>query len=340
MNERVSLPYQFVRRARSLLTWAIAASIALLLGAGILIWRLGLFSNPGFIEYPMLRSTDIPTAIAVAPNGAVWFTIEFSDAIGLFRNGKIERLPKGSQNLVPVGLGVAADGSAWFTDVPARAISNISQSGKLTSFSLSTPIARLGKLAVAPDGAVWFAEPTSYSITRLKDGQFTRYQLESARGDPYGVAVDAQGTVWATLQSANKLVRISPDGKMTEIEVPTRGSTPTEIAVDATGVVWFTEFRTSKIGRYANGQFTEFQAPGNERSAITGLAIAPDGSVWFGMLRRHSLVRLHNGVLKEFRLPRRDARPYNLAVDAAGNVWYTDISGWLGMLPADQARVD
>jgi hypothetical protein len=27
-----------------------------------------------------------------------------------------------------------------------------------------------------------------------------------------------------------------------------------------------------------------------------------------------------------------------VAVDAAGNVWYTDISGWLGMLPADRAR--
>lgn len=339
MNEPVSIPYQLVRRSQSLPTWVIAAFIALLLGVGILIWGFGFFSNPGFIEYPMLRPTDIPTAIAVAPNGAVWFTIEFSDVIGLLRNGKIERIPKGSQNLVPVGLGVAADGSAWFTDVQARAISNISQSGKLISFPLSTPLVRLGKLAVAPDGTVWFAEPTAYSITRLKDGQFKRYELESARGDPYGVAVDAQGTVWATLQSANKLVRISPDGKLTEIEVPTRGSTPTEIAVDATGAVWFTEFRTNKIGRYANGQFTEFQAPGDERSGITGLAIAPDGSVWFGMLRRHSLVRLHNGVLKEFPLPRRDARPYNLAVDATGNVWYTDISGWIGMLPADQAKV-
>ena len=47
----------------------------------------------------MLVKTDIPTAVAAAPDGGVWFTIEFSDAIAVFRNGKIERFPKGTQNL-------------------------------------------------------------------------------------------------------------------------------------------------------------------------------------------------------------------------------------------------
>jgi hypothetical protein len=27
-----------------------------------------------------------------------------------------------------------------------------------------------------------------------------------------------------------------------------------------------------------------------------------------------------------------------VAVDTANNVWYTDLSGWLGMLPAVQGR--
>jgi virginiamycin B lyase len=45
-------------------------------------------------------------------------------------------------------------------------------------------------------------------------------------------------------------------------------------------------------------------------------------------------------VFKEFPLPRVDARPYSVAVDTAGNVWYTDISGWLGVLPADRARIE
>jgi virginiamycin B lyase len=40
----------------------------------------------------------------------------------------------------------------------------------------------------------------------------------------------------------------------------------------------------------------------------------------------------------EFRLPRAESRPFSVAVDAANNVWYTDLSGWLGMLPARAAK--
>jgi len=40
----------------------------------------------------------------------------------------------------------------------------------------------------------------------------------------------------------------------------------------------------------------------------------------------------------EFRLPRADGRPFAVAVDRANNVWYTDLSGWLGMLPAGRAK--
>jgi virginiamycin B lyase len=288
----------------------------------------------------MLHPGDIPAAVAVAPNGAVWFTIDNSDAIGLFRDGKIERFPKGGQNQAPMGLAAASDGSAWFTDTPARVISNITQSGKITSFPLSTPLARLGRLALAPDGSVWFAEQTAYSITRLKDGVFTRHVIGSPRSGPYGVAVGPNGIVWAVLQAGNKLVQILPDGKMTEVDIPTRGGTPTDIVVDTSGTVWFTEFLASKIGRYANGQFTEFPVPGSHRDTLTGLTVAPDGSVWFSALPMHSLFRLRDGIFKQFRLPRPDARPYGITVDTAGNIWYTDISGWLGMLSADQAKAD
>jgi virginiamycin B lyase len=300
-------------------------------------WWVGLRSTPGFIEYPMLHPTDIPTAVAVAPDGTVWFTIEFSDAIGHWQHGNIERLPKGSQNQEPIGLAVAPDGAAWYTDARARTIARMTPAGELTTFPLSTPIARLGRLALAPDGAVWFAEASAYSITRLKDGEFTRYGIESVRGGPYGIAVDGDGVVWATLQGANSLLRLAPDGTMNELEIPTRGSTPTDIAIAPEGAVWFLEFRTDKVGRYAAEQFTEFSVPGDEKVALTGLAIAPDGAVWFGMLRTHSLGRLYRGVVTTLRLPRPDARPYSVAVDATGNVWYADISGWLGMLPAEQA---
>jgi virginiamycin B lyase len=56
------------------------------------------------------------------------------------------------------------------------------------------------------------------------------------------------------------------------------------------------------------------------------------------MVRGASLGRLRDGKVAIFRLPRDDARPYSLAVDTDGNVWYADISGYVGMLPAHDAR--
>lgn len=310
---------------------------AVMVVAGAAFWRFSPQSDGDFLEYKMTVASDIPTTVAAAPDGTVWFTIDFADAVGMIRNGSIERLPKAKKSVEPVGLAVDAQGAAWFTDPTEVLISRILPSGEIKSFSLGTPIARLGRLAVAPDGAVWFAESTTYGFTRLKDGVLTRNVPKSVRGGPYGVAVDAKGNVWGTLQSGNQLVKISPSGEISEYEIPTRGSSPSDIAVDSAGNIFFVEFRGNKIGKFADGQFTEFEVPG-EWGGLTGIAVAPDDSVWFGVLRGHSIGRLRDGQIKLFPLPRPDARPYSLAADASGNIWYADISGYVGMLKARAAK--
>jgi len=329
----ITMPRRIKRRHVRL----VLAAFVIVGGLGTLVWRFGHWPDRGFIEYPMQVSTDIPTALAVAPDGSVWFTIEFSDAIAVFRNGRIERLRKGSQNLEPLGLAVDAAGGAWYTDASRRAISRISPDGSIESFPLSTPIVRLGRLAVAPDGAVWFADVTTASVTRLQGGVFMRHDVGSLRATPYGIAVDARGTIWTTLQGADKLARIASDGRVTAFDVPTRSGGLGDITVDQSGAVWFLELQANKIGRYADGRFTEFAIP-TPSAGLTTLAAAPDGSVWFTELRAGKLGRLRDGRVAEFRLPRADGRPFGVAVDAANNVWYTDLSGWFGMLPAGRAK--
>ena len=39
----------------------------------------------------MHEKTDIPTALAIAPDGTVWFTMDLSPAMGRIRDGKQER---------------------------------------------------------------------------------------------------------------------------------------------------------------------------------------------------------------------------------------------------------
>jgi virginiamycin B lyase len=324
------------RRFRRWYVW-LSLPVIFAAGLGAVVWFLDLRSAPGVIDYPMLVKTDIPTAVDVAPDGAVWFTIEFSDAIGVFRNGTMDRIRTGNQNLEPLGLAADGAGGAWYTDTPMRAISRISPGGGIRSFPLSTPIVRLGRLAVAPDNAVWFADITAASVTRLRDGVFTHHDVGSQGATPFGVAVDSKGTVWTTLQGTDQLGHISTDGQVTALDVPTRNSGLGDVVVDQRGTVWFLEIRANQIGRFAEGRFTEFLVP-TPAAGLTALAAAPDGSVWFTELRVGKLGRLRNGRVIEFPLPHARGRPFGVAVDAANNVWYTDLSGWLGMLPADRAK--
>jgi virginiamycin B lyase len=314
----------------------IALAVVIVLVGGAIAWKL-VPRKTTVVEYAMSVPTDIPTAVAVAPDGSIWFTIDFGDGVGLIKDGKMLRVPKKGRSVEPIGLGVDASGTAWFTDPSLIAVSRINAAGELQSFPLGTPIARLARLAVAPDGAVWFAESTSYSITRLKDGVLQRHDIQSLRGGPYGVSVAADGTVWATLQSANQLLRITPSAELSQFDLPTQGASPTDVAVDSKGGVWLLEFRGNKVAHFADGKFTEFALPeGN--AAPSGITVAPDGAVWFGVLRGGGLGRLRDGKIDFFKLPRESARPYTLAADPKGNIWYADISGYVGMIPAAGAR--
>jgi virginiamycin B lyase len=323
------------RTGRRRVGLALAAVLAAVAVAAV-IWRTG-WSDPGFVEYRARAGTDIPTALAPAADGAVWFTLEMSDAIGVIRNGRMERLSKPTPNLEPLGLAADPAGGAWYTDTVLRAISRISSGGAIQSFPLPTAIVRLGRLAMGPDGSVWFADATTSSVTRLKDGVFTRHEPRSPGAAPFGVAVDARGEVWATLQNANKLLRIAPDGEIREFDVPSPVGALGDVVIDGAGAVWFADLHGNTIYRFVDARFTAFPIP-TPAAGLTALAVAPDAAVWFTELRLGRLGRLRDGRMTEFRLPRPDARPFGVAVDAANNVWYTDLGGWVGMLPARRAK--
>jgi virginiamycin B lyase len=315
---------------------------AVMLGGATLVWQSMAALAVGPTEYRVLDAQDIPAALAIGPDGAIWFTLESSDALGVLRDGQMRKLSRngaGGETIEALGLAVDAGGGTWFTDITGQSIGHLAPDGSHDSLRVPGPLAQLGRLAVAPDGAVWFADSWGNNFTRARDGQLTTYPIRETNAAPFGIAIDARGTVWGTLQVANKLVRIDPDDTYTELDVPTRNSTPTDIAVDGAGGVWFTELRSNRIGHFLDGHFDEFDVPA-AAAGLTSLAVAPDGSVWFAELRQQKLGRLRNGSFGEWRLPRQDARPFGVGVNRRGDVWYTDLSGWVGKLPAERARAD
>jgi virginiamycin B lyase len=320
---------------RRLLAVLAALGLAVLLGALVKLVQ-GWAPAAKFVEYAMPHADEAPTAIAAAVDGSVWFTIDRADAIGRWRDGRIDRLATPRRNFEPLGLAIAADGSAWYTDIAAGALVRMAPSGEAAPYALNSPITRLGRLAVAPDGSVWFADASGWGITQLENGTFKQHASVAADDGPYGVAVSADGVVWATLQRSGKLVRINPDGTSASLDIPRRGAVPTDLALASDGSVWFLEFRANRLGQFKAGKFTEFEV-GRENVGLSGLAVAADGAVWFGMVRTSSLGCLRNGKVASIRLPRANARPYSVAVDPSGNVWYADLSGYIGMLPARYA---
>jgi virginiamycin B lyase len=325
------------RRLASVRVVVTCVGLALVVVAGLAVVRTGLVGAAEVVEYRLPDTQDIPSAIALAPDGAVWFTLDSSNAIGWIQGGQIHKIARGGETIEALGLAVDAAGGVWMTDISGQAIRHLARDGSRDSVGVPGALAQLGRLASGPDGAIWFADSWGNSITRLTGQELRAYPAAEANAAPFGVAVDKHGTVWATLQIANKLMRIDPDGTVSELDLPTGNAVPTDIALDDSGGVWFTELRANKIARLLDGRFTEFPVPG-EAVGLTALAVAPDESVWFTELRRQSLGRLRDGSVTEFALPRRDARPFGLAISEDGDVWYTDLSGWLGRLPAAQAQ--
>jgi virginiamycin B lyase len=296
-------------------------------------------AGPEPVEYRVLDPQDIPAALALAPDGSVWFTLESNDALGVLQDGRIHKLPRGGETLEALGLATDGQGGAWVTDITGQAIQHVHADGTHEAVRIPGPLAQLGRMAVAPDGSVWFADSWGNSLTRLHDGRLQAYPAVEANAAPFGVAVAPDGTAWTTLQIANKLLRVDPQGRVSELDLPTRNATPTDLAIDASGGVWFTELRANRVVHFANGRFSDFPLP-SDAPGLTSLAIGPDGAVWFTELRRQRLARLRNGGLSEFALPRPEARPFSVAVAPNGEVWYADLSGWIGVLPAARARSD
>ena len=273
----------------------------------------------------------------------MWFTIEVSDAIGRLKDGRIEKLGKGSENLEPLGLATGADGSAWYTDSRMRAISQVSSDGTITSFDLSTPVARLGPPRRRPRWGrlVRRADHRERDPIEGRRVHAARRRPAHRSGRGWGRAVRGRrgcaGAVWATLPQANKLVRISPDGEMAKFELPTRQSGPGDVAVDPAARSGCWSRRRTRSRASPTGASRSSPCPRRTRGSPR--------SPWRRTARRGSPRCAHTSwdgcaaaSIKEFALPAADARPVGVAVDRANNVWYTDLSGWIGMLRADRAR--
>jgi virginiamycin B lyase len=152
-------------------------------------------------EFPLPGSTSSEgwaTSMTIGPEGKIWFTQLYRDAIGYMSlDGQVStfQLP---QYAHPDDIAAGADGSLWFTehDFP-RMIGRITPTGETHDFPLPGNSPSLDKTTAGPDGRIWFAyEPGT--IGRIApNGGLSLIALPNAT-QVLNLTVGIEGDVWYT----------------------------------------------------------------------------------------------------------------------------------------------
>jgi streptogramin lyase len=269
----------------------------------------------GFTTFPLPTPGVSPDGITLGPDGALWFTEFYGNAVGrVTPQGRIteffvpprpRRASGSATESQPHDIVAGPDGNLWFDDFGGNKIGRITPRGVVTEFPLSShPENPKGSgpygVAVGRDGAVWFTELMGMRIGRITvDGRITEYKLPGVNHVPGDIVAGGDGALWFTESTQNLLGRITVDGRITEYSLPhtpcnTAGVTGSndvgvcavgDLVAGPDGGVWFTEGWRGALGRIdASGHITEYPVPRLSKSdsgAPQQLTLGPDCALWF-----------------------------------------------------------
>lgn len=315
-------------------------------------------------EFPTLRGG--PSIISVDRNRVVWVALARAGKIGRLDNGETREysLPA---NSFPVGLVIDASGQVWYSDIRRNKIGRLNPStGELKDFDVPTKDSWPFSLAFDAKGALWFTERVGNKIGRLDtaSGEIQEFIVPSPNCQPAGLAVTPEGQVFFTENSGHKIGNLNPrTGKLIEHQVPTPMKASlyyglAGITSDPQGNIWFAilDGRLGYIRRHGQSyeDVKEIALP-SATTRPAGVSVDAWGIVWFTELDGNS-ISSYNPMLQEFRRypvptgepdPRpkgppevtargdlpvpgnlaKTSRPFGIAVDLEGTVWFSEQYG-------------
>src|SRR6266704_3248674 len=183
-----------------------------------------------FRELPIPRPGGTPYALAVGPDGAVWFTeAECTSGIGrLSRAGEWQHWPiTGDCRSQPLGITTGPDGNLWLAASSPQSkpfIAKIATDGtELAEYQLPSGEQPRG-IVTGPDGAIWFTE--NLGIGRMTtSGKLTEFHLPDGNGSgmPYQIAVGPDRNIWFVEympEGDGRVGRLTTSGGLTEFATP------------------------------------------------------------------------------------------------------------------------
>lgn len=189
---------------------------------------------------------------------------------------------------------------------------------------------------------LWISGQTHDALVRIRfDGAGIPHMaiLPTGPGSgPHGVAFDAAGNRWVTLEYAGRIVAFDGSGA-TIFDQPVSLACPTcptpinthphGLGIGADGrTIWFTGKATGTIGRIApGGEIRHFALP-TAGSVPIYIHAGPDGNMWVTELAGNKIARVTPaGAATEFDIPTPYARPIAIVPGPDGNMWFSEEAG-------------
>jgi streptogramin lyase len=258
-----------------------------------------LFADPGIVT---------PTGIAAGPDGNLWFTMLFANAIGRITPAGVVTIFRDATISGPSGITPGPDGNLWFTNAFNNSIGRITPLGVVSRHVGTGGIFLPTSITTGADGGLWFTNRSNDSIGRIDPSSFVVDILTGTGiAAPQSIVSGPDGSLWFTNATGNSIGRLTVNpaktgtvcnGPLTRCTVTTTTDpsikNPYGLTVGPDANLWFTNRGGDSVGTISpTGVVSSYTGPGTV--APRGIAAGPrrqrqqlDRSVVPDRLRRGS----------------------------------------------------
>jgi copper transport protein len=151
-------------------------------------------------------------------------------------------------------------------------------------------------------------------------------------GVPSGLAMDGNGSLWAPIVQANKVVKFDPASEsFSSYDIPTPNAGPVGIASDRSGNIWFAQAGTGSIAKIdpATGKITEYRPKSQLQALDEPAAVLSDprsSNIYISEHGGHTITAFNSllGTFREYPTVNEAGLPFGMAMDGYGNLWFAE----------------
>ena len=169
------------------------------------------------------------------------------------------------------------------------------------------------------------------------DGRTSLYSLTPGSG-PHGIAFDAAGRLWLTLEFAGKIARFDENGNIVEEYNVCLNGNPSVINTRPHGLgigddgetIWFTGKATGTVGKIAPDGKVQHFALSTAGSVPIYIRNGPDHNMWATELVGNAIARITpSGKVTEFEIEKTpNSRPIAIVPEPGGQaMWFSEEAG-------------